>query len=134
MTLVEVVLALFVVAFVLSSSIAAMMRAYPALDSARNVTIAGQMMQDELERLRLMDWTTLGTVPNGAATIDSSFTAHHAIGTRFQMERTIDSISSKMRRIKLTVSWTGYDGRNLSRSYEARYAKDGIYDFYYSGI
>lgn len=129
MTLVEVMIAMFIMTLILASSMAAMMRTYPALDTARNVTVAGQMMQDEMERLRLMNWTTLNAVANGPVTIDSRFSSNPAVASRFTVDRTIAAVSTNMRQITITVSWTGNDGRAHSRSYQALYGKDGIYDF-----
>jgi Tfp pilus assembly protein PilV len=129
MTLVEVMIAMFILTLVFASSAAAMLRTFPALDTARSVTVAGQMMQDEMERLRLMNWTTLNAVANGPVTIDSRFSSNPAIASRFTVNRTITAVSTNMRQITITVSWTGNDGRTRSRSYESLYGKDGIYDF-----
>jgi len=83
------------------SSITTLQRAFIALDTARNVTLAGQIMQSKLEQLRLRDWNTFvngGTIngawvngyindPNGIAyvqpvtqTVDTSFTSDPKIG------------------------------------------------------
>jgi hypothetical protein len=129
-------------AFVLITSITAMQQGFKSLDTARNLTIAGQIMQSELEKMRMYPWTgtngvsTLTTSNN--VTIDTVFTANQNIGNRFTMARDIVDLvtgtSAAMRRITLTVTWRNYDGRYLSRSYSTFYGQNGLYDYYYNSL
>lgn len=45
-----------VMALTITTSITTMQSALLALDSARNITIAGQIIQGELERMRRKNW------------------------------------------------------------------------------
>jgi Tfp pilus assembly protein PilV len=138
-TIVEVMMAALVMAFAISTSITTMQRGYRALDTARNITIAGQIMQSEFEKMRLRDWSVIdaytGTTASPAAvTVDASFTSNAFIGTRFTMTRSNTLLRAGMRQITLTVTWRNYDGRSLSRSYTSYYGQNGLYDYFYNSL
>src|SRR5512133_1296296 len=111
-TIAEVMMAAAIMALAISTSITTMQRAFLALDSARNVTLASHIMQSELERMRLKSWDTINTylsTPTNIA-LDASFTA--ATGNRFSLTRTATNVRNGMKRITFTVTWRGYDGRS----------------------
>ena len=126
-----------VMAFAIATSITVMQRAFLALDTARNISYAAQIMQSELEKVRLLPWTTIGTYASSETpvtttlTIDSRFTSNAYIGSRFTLTRTASTLhSNTMMQIKLTVTWNSYDGRTLSRSYVTYYGQNGLYDYF----
>jgi Tfp pilus assembly protein PilV len=133
-TIAEVMIAAGVMALAITTSITTMQRAFLALDSARNITLAGQIMQSEFEKIRLKDWTTVSTYPAAETTltIDPAFTSDPAIGNRFTLTRTVTEVHTDMKEITLTISWRGYDARPLSRYYKTYYGKNGLYDFFYN--
>lgn len=138
-TIAEVMMAAIVMAFAISTSITTLQRGYRALDTARNITIAGQIMQSEFEKMRLRDWSVIdaytGTTASPAAvTVDSSFTSNAFIGNRFTMTRSNTLVRTGMRQITLTVTWTNYDGRSISRSYTSYYGQNGLYDYFYNSL
>ena len=127
-----------VMAFALISSITVIQRGFMAIDTARSITYAAQIMQNEMEKMRLQNWATVSTYSATATpvTIDSAFTAT-AIGARFiGMTRTAATIhtgtNAGMVKITLTVSWKTVDGRTLSRSYITYYGQNGLYDYFSS--
>lgn len=132
-TLVEVAMAVIVLALALTTSLTAMQRAFLQFDTARNLEIAANILQCEMEKQRLMSWTAInnaGYVP----VIDGSFARNPAIGGRFTLSRTVTARparSNQMVQITLTVRWRGYDGRNLSRSYTTYYTEGGLYEYLY---
>ena len=128
----EVMIAALILAVLITSTFAAMQRAFPAIETARNITVAGHIIQTEIERLRLKDWSTVSALSNGSVTVDSSFTSAPAIGNRFTLARSVGSPHADMREITLTATWTSFEGRPLSRSYTTRYARYGMYDFFYN--
>jgi type II secretory pathway pseudopilin PulG len=137
-TIFEVGMAAAIMALALVSSITVMQRAFNALDTARAVTYATQIMQNEMEKMRLLNWTAVSAYPTTATavTIDSAF-AGTSIGSRFLgMTRTVETIHSNtnggMRKITLTVSWKTVDGRTLSRSFTTYYGQNGLYDYFSS--
>src|SRR5690349_21430234 len=56
-TIIEVAMATFVMAFGIASSIIALQTGFRAIDVARDQTLASQIMQSEIERLRLWPWS-----------------------------------------------------------------------------
>jgi type II secretory pathway pseudopilin PulG len=135
-TIVEVMMAASVMALVISTSITTMQRAFLALDSARNITMAGQVLQTEFERLRLRSWT--GTTGNpgindltdGAVDLSLDTDLPAAVRARFSLARTVRLVHTDMKQITLTVSWRSYDGRTLSRRSSTYYGREGLYDYY----
>lgn len=130
-TLVEVVLAVFVLALALVTSLAALQRAFLNLDTARNLEIAGQILQCEMERQRVLDWgqlTSAGYVP----AIDPSFARNPAVGGRFTLSRTVAALDGRptdMVQVTLTVRWRSYDGRSLSRNYTSSFSRGGLNEY-----
>ena len=144
-TIFEVMVAGIVMVFAITTSITTMQRAFLALDSARNTTLAGQILQSEFEKMRLKDWKTV-VGGNGYAgyeyNADDSAVAqpvtleidaaYAAIGTRFTLTRTVSDVHTDMKKITLVIVWRGYDGRSVSRSYYIYYGRNGLYDFFYN--
>ena len=133
-TILEVMMAAIVMAFAITTAITTLQRGFLALDTARNTTLAGQIMQSELERMRLKDWTTVNAYPAGPTTLtlDTVYTSNAAIGSRFTLTRATSDVHTDMKKIIFTIAWRSYDGRALTRSYTAYYGKNGLYDFFYN--
>ena len=133
-TIAEVMMAAAIMALAISTSITVMQRAFASLDTARNLTTAGQIMQGEIEKMRLKDWTTVSAYPAGptSLTIEQVFTDMSTIGSRFTMSRTVTTPQTDMREITLTVTWKAYDGRTISRKMKTYYCRYGLYDFYFN--
>lgn len=135
-TIIEVALAAFVMAFGIATSIISMQAGFKQMDLARGTTIAAQIIQSEMERLRLMSWTTIAALP-ATTTFDGStyLTANPDLAGKFTITRTVSDNASNPTEVKdLTVSttWQTIDGRTHSRSFTALYAKRGLYDYYYT--
>lgn len=139
-TIVEVMMAAIVMAFAITTSITTLQRGFLSIDTARNFVIAGQIMQSEIEKMRVSPWSTTATVTGitdytntfPAIAIDTVFTSNAHIGARFTMTRTMSDPKADLRKVTLTISWTSYDGRTISRSYDTYYARYGLYDFFSS--
>lgn len=133
-------LAAIVMVFAITTSIAVLQRGFASIDSARNLVIAGQIMQSEIEKMRVSPWSSTVTVTGivdytdtfPAITVDPVFTANAHIGDRFTLARTMADPKPGLRQITLTVTWHNYDGRPESRSYTTYYAQYGLYDFFSS--
>lgn len=136
-TIAEVVMAAAVMALAITTSITTMQRAFLVLDTARNLSTAGQIMQSEFEKMRLKSWIENtgpgGRLVSGPVTIDSAYTANPSIGNRFTLSRTVNDVHTDlMKQVTLTITWRGYDGRSISRSYYTYYGKNGLYDYFYN--
>ena len=126
-------MAVMVLALALTTSLAAMQRAFLQFDTARNLDVAANILQCEMEKQRLMSWAAVSNASYVPA-IDSSFSRNPAIGGRFTLSRSIATVpgrSGQMLQITLTVRWRGYDGRALERSYTTYYTQEGLHDYLY---
>lgn len=122
-------MAVVILALALTTSLTAMQSAFLQFDTARNLTIAANILQCEMEKERLLNWTQINN-PSYLPVIDPSFARNPAIGGRFTLSRTLTAVtghSGQMMQITLTISWRGYDGRSLTRSYTTNYTQRGLY-------
>ncbi len=130
----------FVMVFAITGAIVVIQSGFRALDTARNTTLASQVIQSELERIRLLSWSSVDAM-EGSAELDittimpAGATLTAKLDERFTVLRTVADVSGKtgsMKEILVTVSWTGLDGVSRSRTSTTHYAKNGLYDYYYS--
>lgn len=131
-TLVEVMFAAIVLVFGIVTAITTLQRGLQALDTARNTSYAAQLMQSELERLRLKSWNQIASLQAaGETTVATDDTATSA-RTTFTCRRVITDVKADMKEIKLIASWQGYDGRPHTARFITRYSKVGLYDYFYT--
>lgn len=138
-------MASFVMLLGIASSIIAMQSGFQQIDVSRGTTIASQIIQSEMERLRMMPWNK--TSP--ASTVDSIselpasevfdgaayFSANPAIAGKFTITRTVGDDpgrSGDVRNITVIVKWKSYDNREHQRRFTAIYVRNGLYDYYYT--
>lgn len=146
----EVAMATFVLALGIVTSLTALQYGMRQVDTARNMTLAGQIMQSNMEILRLYNWSQLealqaaqagpttedlvpaaSTITSGTSTtLDAKLTA---IASNFKCYRLIEDITGKtdMKKITLRVTWSGIDGRNHELRFQTRYARNGLSDYFY---
>jgi Tfp pilus assembly protein PilV len=133
-TITEVTMAVFILALALTTSLAALQQAFLQLDTARNLEIAANMLQCEMETERLFTWAQASNA-SYVPVIDPGFSRNPAIAGRFTLSRSLATLaghSSQELQITLTVTWRGYDGRSLSRSYTSYYTQGGLYAYFYN--
>jgi type II secretory pathway pseudopilin PulG len=146
-TIVEVMAAAIVMALAISSSLIVLQHGMRAIDTARYTTLAGQILQSQMEKLRLLTWTqltnaTYGPVnfpifpPDLASAATSQINRFTASGTAGQCAQLIEDMptpyTGTMKKITLTATWNGMDGRSHSLTYTTYYGKNGLSDFFYS--
>lgn len=131
-TILEAMMAAIVMAMAITTSITTMQQSFLSLDTARNMVTAGQIMQSEIEKMRINNWSVVSAYPTGSTslTIDPVFTANPAIGNRFSLTRVVSDPKTDMREITFTITWTSYDKRTYARSYTTYYARYGLYDYF----
>jgi Tfp pilus assembly protein PilV len=132
-TIAEVAIAVMVLAMTITTSISALQRAFLDLDTARNLEVAGNMLQCEMEKERLFNWAQAsdGTYQ---PVIDTAFVRNPAIAGRFTLARAVVPLtghSGLVVQITLTVRWRSCDGRSLSRSYTTYYGQGGLYAYFH---
>jgi type II secretory pathway pseudopilin PulG len=130
-TLVEVMVAASVMVLGIAASLLTLQRGFQALDTARHTTYASQVMQSELERLRLKSWSQMQTLQDSG---DTAVPVGNLEGTSgsFRCNRVIRDLKEDMKEILLVSSWTGYDGRPHTLRYLTRYSRTGLYDYFYT--
>jgi hypothetical protein len=139
----EVMLASVVMLFGIATSLTTLQFGLRAVDTARNMTLASQIMQSEMEILRPQIWNQIIAL-DGRATIDPTTsisvadgsaldTVLNQIANRFTCLRTVEPITGRdnIRLITLRVSWVGVDGRSHQLRFQTRYAKNGLSDYFY---
>lgn len=133
-TIIEVGIAALIMGAVLATSITTLQRAFISLQNARDLNIASQMLQSEMEKMRLADWDTVNGFTTTATTValDTAFTSNPYVGNRFALSRTVADPKTDTRIITLQVIWRGADNRQLSRRLSMRYSRNGLYDYFYS--
>jgi hypothetical protein len=142
--------AVMVMALVISTSITTLQVGFRAIDTARNTTTAGQVLQSLVEDLRLQTWTVISALPTTLSgklsdfdTVSGhvqsgSFTGYSpteaAILNRFTITRTVADATgqSGMKVIVFTATWRGIDGRSHTVNYTTYYAQNGLYAYYTS--
>lgn len=104
------------------------------LDTARKQTIASQVIQSEIERLRMLTWTS-ATLPPDLNVTDRPATvylnanlAQVAPASLFSCTRTVQLASDRpdLRQVTITVGWTGITGKPHSRSTNVYIGKYGL--------
>ena len=132
----------FVLTLAIATSITTLNRGLSSLDTARNSTLASQIMQSEIERIRLMPWDLPGGAVDSIQELPASdtvplasmFSANPALAAKFTVTRTVTADATRpadIKHISLTATWTSYDGRSHTRSYSTMYSRKGLYDYYY---
>jgi hypothetical protein len=141
LTILEVMMAATILVMVIATSLTVLQSGMRAVDTARNMTLAGQIGQSELEVLRLKNWVQILALPafanvnisdaisSGTATaLDVSL---NQMTQRFGCTRTVTEPKTNMRVITIEVSWHGNDGRLHAVATQARYAHNGLNDYIY---
>lgn len=127
-TIVEVMVAAAVLALGIASVVTVSQRGLQALDTARNLAGASQLMQSEMERLRLMSWAQLQAVQDSGATT----VPLEGSDGRYACTRQIQDVKANMKEIVLVATWKGYDGCSHTARLITRYGRTGLNDYFYT--
>lgn len=150
-TLVEVMLAFSVMVVGVTGALMTLVSGLHSVDNARCDTLAAQIMQSQIENLRLSNWKSItertpsllqddvniplvttdpahpGLLPLSAAGVAQRFTLKQSIS------RDTDPTRQDMLNIKLVVTWTGHGNIPHTRTFVTRYCQEGIYNYYATG-
>ncbi len=142
-TIAEVAIASLVLLFGITSAIVAMQIGYKSLDLARTLTLSSQVLQSEIELVRMKPWGEIKGFPEGdpvdlepslAPTghedkfrLPTEFTLHRVVNTIRQDPSTSEPL---MREIIITATWKTIDGKIHRRSTSTQYCKEGLNDYY----
>lgn len=150
-TIIEVALAATILLVGFGGLVQAMALGTEMLDTARKQTVAAQIAQTEIEHLRTLEWsgilnlasnspTAIGsypefttpnpnplqaTAPALASIADSSFKLRRQVA-----DVSGSGLSATLRKVTLSVAWTSNTGKSHTRSFDAYFAKNGLYVSY----
>lgn len=134
-TIMEVALAATVLALTLTGMIQVVESGSQMLDVSRKQTVASQILDDEINQLRLQSWNTVLAYPSSASmTIDPSFAT--AAQSSFTCTRAVSVIKTDANgntlvvQVQFTITWTGVTGRTYTRTAATYVAKNGLYQTY----
>jgi Tfp pilus assembly protein PilV len=140
-TLVEVMMASLILIVGFVGMIEAVALSSSMMNHARRQTLATQIINHEIAKLRMVDWTTINALPTAstAVTIDSQFsTAIASSGATFSLARTVTNPNpvTNIREVNFTVTWVVTTSRldssgnrltfTYQRSNSAWYGKYGL--------
>lgn len=125
-------IAAMVLALGITTSITTLQHGLRSIDTARHTTYASQVMQSEMEQLRLKNWAQIQSLQDSSDSTVTSGGAGGAAAESFACTRTIQDLRADMKEITLVSTWRGIDGRPHSLRYVTRYSKSGLYDYFYT--
>jgi hypothetical protein len=127
-------IAMTVLSLALASSMVAITAGFRVMEDARMGTLASQVLQSEMETLRLKNFNEVKDLPSPATfTVDSSLQA--ASFNRFTCTRTVGAgPNSLMRAVTLRVEWRSTAGQIRVREYFTYFGKGGLSDYFYRKI
>jgi Tfp pilus assembly protein PilV len=146
MTVVEVLIASVLLAFVVLGSLAAISHSLALTNHARLVTISSQVLQSAVEDLRLRNYTTIaayaaqsqpvnltGTI--SSELLSSSFTATSGmtLQANFTTLRASGAGQLGLVAVEFTVTWTE-QGAAFRRSARTYFGEKGLSDYIYVGF
>jgi type II secretory pathway pseudopilin PulG len=144
-TIVEVAVAATVMVLAISSALIVLQSGFKALDNARKTTLAAQIIQSEMERIRMLSWSRVELLMAASPTINlatifpQTTEIERKVLTQMQgtftATRTLTPLSEfgdKVIEITVTVTWKGLDGVTHNRSTSTRYSENGLYTYYYT--
>lgn len=131
-SLIEVMIASIVMVLAITTAITTLQSGFQAVETARGFTYASQVMQSELERIRLKTWDQVQALQDGGSSIVTVAATGGAPAAAFECRRTIRDLKVDMKEITLESTWRGYDGRSHTARFVTRYSKSGLYDYFYT--
>ena len=121
-TIIEVAMATFVMAFGISTAIIAMQAGFKQIDLARGTTIASQIVQSEMERLRMMSWTMIAALPASESFDGATYFSTNAdVSGRYTITRTVAANSAEPAKyLPVLAKTAGYKGVTGTISFDEK--------------
>jgi Tfp pilus assembly protein PilV len=112
-TIVEVAIGAVIMAIAATAMIQALASGAEMQATGQRQLLAAQILQQEMDNLRLQDWATINGLAAGPTTLTISTQFDTAItsagltkGTTITLSRSVSTVSSGLREVTLTVTWT----------------------------
>ena len=133
-TLIEVVIAITIFGLVIAGGLVGVRRGFEVVENSRHYTRVSQLLQSEAESLRSLSWEDFCNLPAKATlTLDPTFDEAGSYDV-YTVVRVFTTVSSSLRQVDVTASYTNRQGRVLSLNYVTFVTKDGVNDYYYRTI
>ena len=129
-SLVEVMAASCVLMVGLGGTVLTVKNSLTSISHSRHLGAASQIMQSELERLRLRNWSQLQAIQD--AKDHAVPTPDLPAGSKLTCTRDIRDIRDGLKEITVEASWGGSNGRAHSARLVTRYARNGLNDYFYT--
>ncbi len=123
-TLLEAMIAVMILGLVLAAVLATVSQSARYLTDIRRTARAGQVLQQEMEYIRLLDWNTLQSVTNKFT--DPSDTAHLYAGKVTQTTYDTYGTTNTIVKVTLTVTWTNQVNRVLTNTLTSLVGNGGL--------
>jgi len=133
-TLLELMIACSLMVLVFAFVLRSIRLGNSGVENARLTSLATQLIQDEAESVRLLNWTALTELPQSETLpVPDYFSESSLAHVPITLTRSIEDVAgfADMKEITLLAVWNGLNGVTSSRRLMLRYAKDGVYDYYY---
>ncbi len=125
-------MAVFVLGTVVAATIMAMRLGFNSIQLARDNSMAAQILQSEMENLRMMSWAELEALEaEEEFQIGTQFDT--AIANRYRAVRRVaaDIDRPGMKAVALEIEWTTIGGAEHRRVYRTLFSREGLNDYYY---
>jgi hypothetical protein len=128
-SLIEVMTASCVLMIGLGGTVLTVKNSLETISRARHLGAASQIMQSELERLRLRNWNQLQAIQDSG---DNRVVVETPpAGSNLTCARTITDLRDGLKEITLQASW-GPGGTRHTARLVTRYARSGLNDYFYT--
>jgi hypothetical protein len=129
-SLVEVMTASCVLMLGLGGTVMTVKTSLDTISHARHLGAASQIMQSELERLRLRSWNQLQAIQDSA---DQSVAIDTIpSGSKLTCSRQIRDLRDGLKEITVETRWGGLNGNAHTARLVTRYARNGLNDYFYT--
>ena len=128
-SLVEVIVAVMVLGLVVGSSIMSLRMGFSLVETSRYNTLSSQILQSEMENLRLQNWQQISSLTTGPFEMESTF--KDTTARNFTTTREVLDVNPDLRRIALQVEWVAHNGSTATRRYVTYFSRNGLNDYYY---
>jgi hypothetical protein len=129
-SLVEVMAASCVLMVGLGGTVMTVKSSLATISHARYLGAASQIMQSELERLRLRNWTQLQAIQD--STDHTVAVSTVPAGSKLTCSRDIRDLRDGLKEITVEARWGGANGDAHSARLVTRYARNGLNDYFYT--
>ncbi len=128
-TLIELMVGIMILGIVLATAFTGMKQGFYLLESARDNTLASQVMQGEMENLRTTNWDTIDAL-KGTSDFAPDSDILSGQDESYTSQRVITSTKVGQLEVVLNVTWTDSRGISHTNNYVSYFTKDGLNDFY----